>query len=419
MRKSQLIKKHNNQIYFKIFIALLWAESILLNYIRGVMVNLPLISGVADYVIPCVIFVSFMMASKTITGRLRGSDFVFIMSCIVVFAFEYWVYAKNRAYFRMLYMEFITGCLPFYFVGVALRGDDKDVLDWLYRISAVTIVTFSIYMLFVNSMEGLTLSGGDMASAYNILPHSCLAFYYVMKKFKWHRLILFVVSAIAILMMGSRGPVLCLGVFVIVVSVLTIRLNKPYVLIGIIVLSAVFVLIPDLLDRLMESGYALGERYGLSTRIFDKITSGNFTVSSGRNVIRQKIRYHLRQVPVVGLGIYGDRYVTEGYYAHNFFLEVYAHFGYLLGTIICVSFTLFVVRGLAYAFQAKDESAQGIALVLLCCCIKLMVSSSYLRDLFLWLLIGYVAGLLRENRTTHVLGTKRKSQVRKKSKFVK
>ncbi len=419
MKKSNLIKKIDNQIYFKVFVALLWAKSILLEYVRSAMVKLPILSAVSEYIIPCTMFMMFLLAFKTITERLRGADFVFIMACIVVYVFEFWVFKDNRPYFEMLYMEFVMGCLPFYFVGVALRGDDGDILKWLYRISSATILAFSFYVLFINQMEDVTLRGGDMASAYNLLPHTCLAFYYLMKEFKWRRLILFLVAAIAILMMGSRGPVLCVGLFVVIFSVLTIRLRRPYVLIGIIVLCAIFVLIPNLFDYMIQGAYVLGQRFGLSTRIFDKILSGNFTASSGRATIRQQIHYYLQNEPVVGLGLYGDRYVTKGFYAHNLFLEIYAHFGYLLGTILMVSFVILILRGMIYVFKSKDENARCISLLLLCCCCKLMVSSSYLREPFLWLMVGYFVALLRENRVTGVLGNGSNRIRKKQSKFVK
>ena len=57
MRISNLIKKIDNRIYFKIFVAMLWSEAILLEYIRGAILKLPIVSGFADYVIPCAMFV--------------------------------------------------------------------------------------------------------------------------------------------------------------------------------------------------------------------------------------------------------------------------------------------------------------------------------------------------------------------------
>ncbi len=419
MKKSKLIKKMDNHIYFKLFVALLWAKSILLEYIRSAVAKLPIFSAVSEYIIPCAMFLMFLLSFKTITERLHGSDFVFIMASIVVFVFEFWVFKDNRPYFEMLYMEFAMGCLPFYFVGVALRNDDESILKWLYGISSATILTFSFYMLFVNRMEDDTMQGGDMSSAYNILPHACLTFYYLMKKFKWRRLALFLVASIAILMMGSRGPVLCLGIYVIVVSALTIRLRRPYVLIGIILICAVFVLIPNLFDYLIQGAYALGQRYGLSTRFFDKMLSGNFTASSGRMTIRQQIRYYLRNEPIVGLGIYGDRYVTKGFYAHNLFLEIYAHFGYFLGTILSASFVILLLRGLIYVFKSKNESARCVSLLLLCCCCKLMVSNSYLREPFLWLMMGYFVALLREARVANLYGDQKIRIRKKQSKFVR
>lgn len=398
MRRNDLIKKIDNRIYFKIFVAMLWSESILLEYIRGAMLNLPIVSMLANYIVPCSMFIVFMMGYKTFTERLRGQDFVFVMTCLVVYVFEFWLYKRNRDYFRISYTEFIIGSLPFYFVGVALRGDDGEILDWLYKISCVTVVAFALYMSFINQMNSNILRGGDMSSSYNILPHACLTFYYMMKKFNWRRLAIFLLAAVFLLMMGTRGSIVCLLLFVLVVTAITIRFQKPILLLVVAAICVLLISFRGITDFLIDIAYDVGEKFGLSTRVFDKFLSGDFTSSTGRTVIREKIEYYLREYPIVGLGIYGDIFVTKGQYAHNFFLEVYAHFGYLIGTILTVAFSIYVIRSVIYVFKIKDENAQLVTLLLLSCCFKLVVSGSYLREPFFWLMLGYFVSLLRERR---------------------
>ena len=416
MRRSNLIKKVENRIYFKIFVALLWAQSILLEYVRGGLLKLPLLSSVADYIVPCALFIVFMMGFKTMAERLRGQDFVFVMICLVVYVFEFWIYKRNRDYFRVCYTQFVIGALPFYFVGVALRGDDEEILKLLYRISCVTIIAFAFYVTVVNRMDSLTLMNGDMTSSYNLLPHACLAFYYMVKKFRWYRLAILILATISLLLMGTRGSIVCFLLFMMIVTALSIRFKKPILLLIFVLVGGILVSFRGIIDHMIELAYDIAEVFGLSTRVFDKLMSGNFTISSSRVLLKQRIQYYLHEYPIVGLGIYGDLFVTEGMYAHNFFLEVYAHYGYLIGTILTLSLTAYIGRSVIYAFQNKDENAKLISLLLLCCCFKLMVSSSYLKEPFFWLMLGYCASLLRERHSkVDALST----SVEKRSKFIR
>jgi hypothetical protein len=201
----------------------------------------------------------------------------------------------------------------------------------------------------------------------------------------------------------------------VVVSALTIRFKRPLTLLIMVVVCALFILFKGLTDMLVEAAYEICETFGLSTRVFDKLLSGDFTVSVARDNIKNVIRYYLHAYPIQGLGIYGDCFVTKGQYAHNLFLEIYSHFGYLMGTIITLGMTVVVYRGTRIALKSGNDNARVITLLLLCCCFKLIVSSSYLREPFLWLMIGYFAGTIRDNSKEIVS----RSGYLRNSKFIK
>ncbi len=416
MSKSKLIKKIDNQIYFRIFLAFLWSKEILLNYFRGFLLKIPVLSATSDYIIPAVLFLMFLLSYKTIAERLRGSDFVFVMGCILVYVASYLFFKRNRDFFRMEWVDFIIGCLPFYFVGVAMRADEEEtIIRWLYWISCISTVAFTVYILFINEMEDLALSAGDMDSAYNMLPHACLLFYFMIKDFRLWKCLLFFLAVVCILMMGTRGALLCLLVFIVLATAVTIRFQRPIVLLCMSVVCILFVTFSELTDLLIEGAYSIGETFGLSTRIFDKLLSGNFVVSDARVYLRQRVNYYLLANPLVGYGIYGDRVVTGGQYAHNLFVEIFAQFGLLMGTILVVSLVVLSYRGIRYIFKSGDRNAQLVSLLLMSCCFKLMVSSSYLREPFFWLLIGYFAAVCRERSLS--LQLTRNST--KKSKLIK
>ncbi len=416
MRKSKLIKKVDNGIYFKVFLALLWSKEILLNYCRGFLMKVPVLSAASDYIIPAVLFLMFLLSYKIIAERLRGADFVFVMSCVLVYVASYLFFKRNRDFFRIEWMNFLIGGLPFYFVGVALKSDDEGaVLKLLYRISCASVIAFCVYFIFINEMEDVTLRSGDMNSAYNILPHACLTFYYMIKEFKVHRLLVFALSAVSLLMMGTRGAVLCLFVFIVLSTAVTVQFKRPVVLLSMALICVLFVMFKELTDWLIDLAYSIGENLGLSTRVFDKLLSGDFAVSDSRVYLKERVRYYLQAYPFTGLGIYGDRVVSGGQYVHNLFLEIYSQFGILMGTILTVALTALGYRVIRCVFKSGDRNAQLIILLLLSCCFKLVVSSSYLREPFFWLLLGYYIAVIRENK----MNERRERIPIKKSKLIK
>lgn len=399
MSKSKLIKKADNQIYFTVFVCVLWSRSILMEYLKGLLLKLPIVSAVANIITPLIMIVFFLLATDSMFERLKGVDFVFVLVCLTVFGLEYVLFPSNAPYYDQYAGRFIIAALPFYFVGVALRsGREKELLELLYKISFATIIAFAVYYLLIRELSEEVLRDGDMDAAYNLLPHVCLVFDRCLKKPNAWNISVFSCGSLLLVLMGSRGPVLCLAVFVVVLLLISKRMKHPIFLLVIAAAVVLFVVFGGLLDTLLQWGYYVADELGLSTRVFDKYLAGNLTVSSARTDIRLDILEELRYSPILGLGIYGDCLASGGYYAHNLFVEILAHYGYLIGTILLISLIVLIVRALRYALKQADESQKLIMLLLLGYNVKLFVSSSYLREAFLFLLIGYSVALIRKKR---------------------
>ena len=52
------------------------------------------------------------------------------------------------------------------------------------------------------------------------------------------------------------------------------------------------------------------------------------------------------QNPLLGIGISGDRRVLDDAYVHNFFIEIIANFGIILGSFIIVALIIFILKSL-------------------------------------------------------------------------
>jgi O-antigen ligase len=162
---------------------------------------------------------------------------------------------------------------------------------------------------------------------------------------------------------------------------------------------ALFVLLAfffdDLVYTVLNWAYELADTLGLSTRVFDKYLSGDFTVSSSRTQIQDAVMHYLNENPIFGLGIYGDRRVAGGHYAHNIFIEILSHYGYVIGSILLITIATMVIRSYLFASKQRDGVSILVLMLLLGCNLKLVVSGSYLLEPFFFFLIGYCVAQLR------------------------
>ncbi len=399
MSKSKLIRTVDNQIYFVIFLVLLWTRSILLEYFRGLLLNLPFTSAIAELIVPLIMVIFFVLSLATMTERFKGVDITFISACLVVYCAHYLLFPDSRYYYENSGTDFVFAALPLYFVGVALHDDRQSrILELFYKASIITIYTFIFYRLFVTAMDAQTLRHGDMNGAYNLLPHVCLVCAYMMRKPCARRVIPFVFGCLMLLLCGSRGPVLCILVFTAIMFFMNVSLKNPKLWIGLLLLAAIAIVFGNLIEILINFARDIADSFGLSTRVLDKYVVGDFTTSVAREVIREKVLTGLAEEPILGLGLYGDRHVAGGQYAHNFFVEILAHFGYLIGVILLVCLAVLLLRALRFAQTQKGNDSLLILLLFLGCNLKLFVSSSYMKEPFFFLLIGYAAALVRHKR---------------------
>ena len=395
-QESKLIKQKDQEIYFTILVVLLWCNSIILDYVRGFMLKLPIIGYAADLILPVLLGAFFLLSMKTVLARLSSTDLLIVMGMLLVYFVHWAIYPGNAYYYPENIGLFLLGRMPLYFVGAAFCSERQEQrLTILYKVSILTIYVFTLYHLVLHPLDDFAMSTGDMNSSYNLLPHACLVFYRMMQKPNGWNISAFALSCLLLFMLGSRGPVLCILVFAIVVLFMGKNVKRVvmFSIIALFVLLAFF--FDDLVYTVLNWAYELADTFGLSTRVFDKYLSGDFTVSSSRTQIQDAVMHYLNENPIFGLGIYGDRRVAGGHYAHNIFIEILSHYGYVIGGILLITIGTMVIRSYLFASKQRDGVSILVLMLLLGCNLKLVVSGSYLLEPFFFFLIGYCVAQLR------------------------
>ncbi|MBQ8525174.1 MAG: O-antigen ligase family protein [Clostridia bacterium] len=374
---------------FKILMILIWTQDTLWGFIRVFFMGIPIINSIADYIIPGMLIVFAILSLPWIIMNIRTTDMLIYVILILCIFVSTQLYPRNAPYIESSFIDIVIKALPMYFIGLAYNHEISK--QQLYFCSLVSILGMSIYQFYLLS-TGRELNSDNMHAAYSVLPSVMYIIYYFFENKKSMALFLCIIGIFLVFSYGTRGPVLAMIVFLIVGIYLKSRKNRYlYICIGIGVVFLIFS--TDIVMRSVMYLQNTFEEIGLSTRIFDFFINGDITYSSGRDIIMDDTVALIKRKALFGYGMMGDRYYLSGSYTHNLFLELWCHYGIILGSALILFFISTPLEGLRCC-----KADIKLFLIMLVCMIytKLMVSSSYLIEPFLYFMIGVSVAAVRK-----------------------
>lgn len=383
---------------FRILVFLIWTQTILLQYVRAVIMRFPIVGNYADAII-MILYIAVILLSVSYY-KVNVWDIAFVFSVAVVFMMEWLFYEDGREFLNIYIIDFIIKTLPLYIVGVSLSASKakEKIIHQMYILSMLTLLANICYQYeFVGVMSNSETLYGNMYLAYNLLPHCCLIAYYAVKKTNIFNVIFMVIGALYLLMLGARGPAF-LYIISIILGFIMGRKSKWAIVRGGVILGAITAFIAsELYNAVILRMYQLARKVGLSARIFDKLMLGKITDESGRDVIRETLLMALKENPVIGYGICSDR-VIAGSYAHNILLEMLVEYGVIIGTVLFIAVTAVIVFGF---LSAEDKEEKGLIFSLIFASFaKLFFSGSYLEERLLFLLLGMCVYSIRRRKNS-------------------
>ncbi len=402
MKHSALVKdKSQNNICFTIFMVLMWSDTILLRFARVVLMKIPYIWTHVDMLISLAFALFLCLSFLSIYRVLCIRELFITLVFYGVFFLHYYIFPLNENYYQLYRETVLKDVFPMFLIGVfAYRIEREKTLKVLNLISLATIFFYAGYMVLFRSVNSRTARSGDMNSAYMLLPHLCMVFYSMIQKANPWNVGAFAIGAVSLLFLGNRGSLLCLGVFVIFTILFSGRLKRPVLFLALSVIVMVVLFSFGLLDYL----YDFAEENGFSLRIFEKLESGDIANSSGRDKISERVIEYIMLYPMMGMGIFSDRRVAGGIYAHNFFLEITLHYGVVLGMLIfAIILYIFIVAFLHMRKNDDNMAAGFFTSLVFACCFKLLLSNSYIMEPFFFFTIGYAYAGANEQRNMRLL----------------
>ncbi len=366
---------------------IVWATLLLVKFVRAVFLRIPVLNINDGYVAIAIIFViGALIGLPSIIKNLRVKNIVFVYSIIFVYIFTYIIFPQNADVLTEKAGMFFFTVLPLYFVG--LSWDTKKMQDYLYWISVATLLCTIIYRVFLsdgwNTAEAEYESSMDLA--YDLIPHICLIGYRAVSKKSFVPIGLTAMGLLFLTLLGTRGAVVCLLAFLVLVVLLFAKTRVKILLITVGIGVGAFTMYGDNFTSVIRLMRTISLKAGFSIRIFDKLLNNEFFVSAGRDTIREQMIRAIGEREVTGYGIFGDQALID-IYSHNIIIEFFVDFGVILGSLLLLALGVLIIKKYK---QSKSKSNKMFVILLVCGVVmQLMFSSSYLEESLFFLMLGF------------------------------
>ena len=351
-------------------------------------ISFPVFTGIVWAV---VVLWTFPLFNKRLRAKHVLMYLVAVLICLVQ-----WMIADKSVFSMDILGTLAFSTLPAFFVGVAVETD-KKLFAPLYKLSIFVLIVSVAYSFYY--LRDRTLSTDNMDYAYNVLPAILILTTGIFRQEKRKVSVIFSGVGFAfLLVLGTRGPVLCFVAFVVLMMIKNIGLTKVSamaitagLLFGLFINSQLYTI------TLLKLSDTIGNM-GFSTRIIDMLLEENISDGNGRDAIYDRLSNEIKEEPFKIRGAFSDRASTKGLvdeeyynsykngtYAHNLFLEIFHNYGVVLGGIILLLLLVSIVK----LFICCKKEADYIAVAAICMgFVQLLVSGSYLTQPLFFMMIG-------------------------------
>lgn len=281
---------------------------------------------------------------------------------------------------------------PMFLVGsvIEVKKEDFKYLYWI----AIFVVIISI------AYQSYKISGGDvikednMDFSYKLLPAVLVVvsgmFY---NKKKALSIVLGVAAILTIVLQGTRGPVLCIAIFLIIMLVKKFGILKLIPAILALLVLVIAFSSSEVYETTMTSIAEFVEDMGMSPRFIEMFLEEELADDNGRQELHDAILAEIGEHPFKFRGLYADREIlnpitgSNNSYVHNIFYELIVDFGAFFGVVI---FLAVIISTLVTVIRTKMEKLYLVNLLAMSGFVMLFVSGSFADDPLIYVLMGVI-----------------------------
>lgn len=333
-----------------------------------------------------IVGLTFIIALPTVLKRSFPLLFLTYLVAGLVFVLQVLLFYNNESYIISLLFDFFCICLPSFIYALSMK--DKKVINMLMIKASKITLGIGTLISYLVLLRRLNIGEYSMTlSYYLLLP--CLVFLSnYLTNYSVKHLLLFILSMSEITLLGSRGPLLSTGLYVILWLLVNQKsFYREFIvkklLLNFTLLAGItfFILFFKEIIRYTYNKLILMGIYSRTLSLFlnDQI------YMSGRDTDLYSVAVDIiSKNPLLGTGIASDR-LYLGNYVHNLFLELAMDFGLILGLVISLAIIGLNIKTI---FFVEKRTAYFILTFFCLGVVPLMVSSSYLVSSWFWIYLG-------------------------------
>lgn len=340
-----------------------------------------------------VIALFFLINGMTIIKRINVKIVLLILFTVFIAGLNLLFFSDNLKAFINILFTFLTMCLPIMICIYAIR--DMEILyrklkQTSYVIGVIVFLSMIIFNLFGFAFNNNEYSMGFGAS---IMLSTCFLIIDALNN-KFLAFILSSTNILAIMLYGSRGPLLSIGLWVFLYlyqSVSSKDVNKKIkVRFKILFLIGTLTFIFLYFDG-FKLIYQFLEAKGIYSRTL-YLFANNFGHLSNRDLLYNYFWDSIKDSPFSIRGIGADR-VAYGAYPHNIIIELLFQLGILLSAPLLIA--LFIMSWKSI-FNNKITSYNLLITIFFCVGMALrLISGSLWEDMYFW---GWIALYTKYNK---------------------
>ena len=315
--------------------------------------------------------------------RIITKAFFIYLSFIILFLLQLLFYPSRNNIIIDIVSYFLIICLPICIFSSEIT-DAKVFLNCSKVISYIMTIVGCIVVLFSSNNS----SEYNMSLGYYML-FPCLVFLnciYKREKSVWNYLSI-IISFGIVLSLGSRGPILCIAIYIIIKELSYINIRHKIKLKKLVLVSIRVLLIAFVCAFYMEIAKAISDFFdsiGISSRTMDMVLKGELTYLSNRDRIYSWSLEKINENLLFGHGI-GFSIQEKGTYCHNIILELALENG------VFVCFFLVMVGLIIIWYRMHNSNSLWKEIILIWISVgivPLFVSGLYWTNMQFWCCIG-------------------------------
>jgi len=332
-----------------------------------------------------VVVTAFAYALPIVLRRNKKRCIGTYLAGISVLLAHYVMFPENNVHQQQLMLPLFSMCLPA-FIYSSTICDWKVLRDIMKKASYIVFCAGVLLgiLLFLGRASVGTYS---MPLSYYLLLPALMFIDEFLDRPSLKDIVFAFLLIVLILAVGSRGPIMCILVF-IMLKLIGPRKRLRYTdLFAYLILLCLVVVMALSLDQLLAYMYHSLDRVGISSRSI-LLFSQPQVYLAGRDALCNRVIDEIADSPFIGIGIGGDRRVLEGDYVHNLLIELMADYGIPMGSVFVFMLVLLMSR---FFLSRNKDQYDMFAIWLSIGMVPKLVSGSYLESMNFWIVLGLMS----------------------------